>query len=48
MKGVIFTEFLDFVELEMGGEMVDAIIDDCDLPSGGAYTSVSIYPFSGR
>lgn len=43
MKGVVFTEFLEFVETEHGLNMVDAIITECDLPSGGAYTSVATY-----
>jgi hypothetical protein len=43
MKGVVFTEFLEFVETEHGLDMVDAIITHCDLPSGGAYTSVATY-----
>lgn len=46
MKGIVFTEFLDFVEGQMGGDMVDAIIDDCQLSTGGAYTAVGTYPFS--
>jgi hypothetical protein len=46
MKGIVFTEFLDFVEDQMGADMVDAIIDDCELSTGGAYTSVGTYPFS--
>ncbi|MCB1096060.1 MAG: heme NO-binding domain-containing protein [Verrucomicrobiae bacterium] len=43
MKGIIFTEFLDLVEKEFGFEMQDAIIEECDLPSGGSYTSVGTY-----
>lgn len=46
MKGIVFTEFLEFVEDQMGADMVDAIIDDCDLASGGAYTAVGTYPFA--
>ncbi len=44
MKGVIFTEFLDMVEAKFSADMVDDIIDDADLPSGGAYTAVGTYP----
>lgn len=46
MKGVVFTEFLGFVERQMGADMVDDIIDDCAgrLSTGGAYTAVSTYP----
>lgn len=46
MKGVVFTEFLDHVAGNFGDDMVDNIIDDCDLPSGGAYTSVGRYDHS--
>jgi hypothetical protein len=46
MKGLVFTEFLDFVETQMGADMVDDIIDDCELSTGGAYTAVGTYPFS--
>lgn len=46
MKGVVFTEFLDYVETAMGVDMVEAIIDDCApvLSTGGAYTAVGKYP----
>ena len=43
MKGVVFTEFLGFVGDRLGDDMVDDIIGDCDLPHGGAYTSVGTY-----
>lgn len=43
MKGVIFTEFLDFVGASYGDDTVDDIIDASDLPSGGAYTAVGTY-----
>ncbi|MFT6658738.1 heme NO-binding domain-containing protein [Maritalea sp.] len=46
MKGIVFTEFLQFVENQHGIEIVDAIIDLADLPSGGAYTSVATYDHS--
>lgn len=44
MKGVVFTEFLEMVEDRFSADMVDDIIDDADLPSGGAYTAVGTYP----
>lgn len=44
MKGVVFTEFLDMVEARFSADMVDDIIDDAQLPSGGAYTAVGTYP----
>ena len=43
MKGVVFTEFLAFVEQRFGDDMVDDIIESSDLPSGGAYTTVGTY-----
>lgn len=44
MKGVVFTGFLDLVEENFGYDMVDKIITDSDLPSGGVYTSIGTYP----
>ena len=46
MKGIVFAEFLEMVESNFGLETVDAIIENSDLPSGGAYTSVGTYEFS--
>jgi hypothetical protein len=46
MKGIVFSEFLEMVEANFGLEIVDAIIENADLPSGGAYTSVGTYEFS--
>lgn len=43
MRGIVFTEFLDFVEEEAGPEMVETMIEACDLPSEGAYTAVGYY-----
>lgn len=43
MRGLVFTEFLDFVEQAAGPEMVENMLDACDLESGGAYTSVGTY-----
>ena len=44
MKGVVFTEFLDMVEGLFSADMVDDIIEDSAVPSGGAYTSIGTYP----
>jgi len=44
MKGIVFTEFLEMVEVRFSADMVDDIIDDANLPSGGAYTAVGTYP----
>ena len=44
MKGVVFTEFLDHVEAEVGMLQTQRIIDSCELESEGAYTAVGTYP----
>ena len=43
MKGVVFTEFLDMVEIKFGLQIVQQIIDECELDNEGAYTSVGTY-----
>lgn len=43
MKGIVFTEFVDMVEARFSADMVDDIIDDAALPSGGVYTAVGTY-----
>ena len=43
MKGMVFTEFLELVERTRSPELVDTLIDECNLPSGGAYTAVGNY-----
>jgi hypothetical protein len=45
MKGFIFTNFIDFIELKHGLEMVDEMITNCNLPSKGIYSSFSSYEF---
>ena len=44
MKGIVFTEFFGMVETVFNADMIDNIIDDCDLSTDGAYTSVGTYP----
>lgn len=46
MKGIVFTEFIELVEETFSMDMVDDILDDCDLDSGGAYTSVGLYDYN--
>jgi len=46
LRGIVFTEFLDFVDDVAGPEMTEKMIDACNLPSGGAYTSVGSYDHS--
>lgn len=43
MKGMVFTEFLEFVERRFGEDMVDDVIEAADVPNGGAYTAVGTY-----
>ena len=46
MKGVVFTEFLEMVENSFGYEVVDQLLTENELPSGGIYTSVGTYAYS--
>lgn len=46
MKGIVFTEFMEMVESIYGLETVDSLLENCNLPSGGAYTSVGTYDFN--
>ncbi|WP_372894577.1 heme NO-binding domain-containing protein [Stieleria sp.] len=46
MKGVVFTEFLSFVEGRFDLVMVDHLITATDPASGGAYTAVGTYDAS--
>lgn len=39
----MFTEFLEMIERDFGYEIVDQILNDNQLESGGAYTSVGTY-----
>lgn len=43
MKGVVFTEFLEMVEQEFGMDMVNDLIENNTLSSGGVYSSVGTY-----
>lgn len=43
MKGIVFREFLEMVEETFGMDVADRIIEESELPSGGAYTSVATY-----
>ncbi len=43
MKGIVFTEFLNLVEEKFGYEMVDQLIEESDLASGGVYTAIGTY-----
>jgi len=43
MKGIVFTEFFEMVEEKFSPAVADAMIEACDLPSGGIYTAVGTY-----
>jgi len=43
MKGIVFTEFFEMVEEVLGFELVDQLIEQTELRTGGAYTSIGTY-----
>ena len=43
MKGVVFTEFLEMVEQKFGMDMVNGLIENNTLSSGGVYSAVGTY-----
>ncbi|MDA3821012.1 MAG: heme NO-binding domain-containing protein [Bacteroidales bacterium] len=43
MKGIVFSEFLSMVDEKFSIEMSERLIDEVNLPSGGAYTTVGTY-----
>jgi hypothetical protein len=45
MKGVVFTEFYELIEELHDYEMVDRIIQESNVESGGKYTSIGSYGF---
>ena len=44
MKGIIFTELVDFVERHAGSTALEEILERSGLSTGGAYTTVGNYP----
>ena len=44
MKGVIFTELVNFMEDAVGVVFADEVLTKADLPNGGAFTAVGSYP----
>lgn len=44
MKGIVFTEFFEFVEQEYSPVVLQRAIDAADVPSGGVYTATGTYP----
>lgn len=43
MKGVVFTELLDWIEQHHGVVLLDEVLLDAGLPHGGAYTQAGSY-----
>ncbi|MBX3464964.1 MAG: heme NO-binding domain-containing protein [Planctomycetes bacterium] len=43
MKGVVFSELLDWIERSQGLEVLDEVLLDAGLAHGGAYTSAGTY-----
>ncbi len=46
MKGLVFKELISMMEQEFGEEFTEELLDEVELPSGGAYTSVGTYDHS--
>ena len=44
MKGVIFTHLQEMIESQQGFQVWDAILEHCDLPSGGVFVLTECYP----
>lgn len=45
MKGMVFTELVEFVEDQFGFEVTDAMLEASLLEQKGAYTQAANYPF---
>lgn len=45
MKGVVFTEFLEFIEDKFGFDTSDEMIEKSTLSTGGVFTQAGNYPF---
>ncbi len=43
MKGIIFTEFIEHIEQELGLDVLDAVLSAGNFASGGSYTAVGDY-----
>jgi len=46
MRGVIFTEMIEFVEEALGFEVADKMIEKAKLDNGGAFSQGGNYPFT--
>jgi hypothetical protein len=45
MKGLVFTELIEYVENNFGFDMVDKIIEDAKLANNGSFTQAGNYQF---
>lgn len=45
MKGIILSEFIEFIEQELGELAAQKIIDESNLESDGAYSRVGMYDY---
>ncbi len=45
MKGLVFTELLEYIEDNFGFDMLDKVIEDANLENNGAYTQAGNYNF---
>lgn len=43
MKGLVFTELLEMIEDRYGYTLVDELLTESNLPSGGTYTAIGTY-----
>jgi hypothetical protein len=43
MKGIVFTELLEMIEDKFGYKLVDQLLQESNLPSGGIYTAIGTY-----
>ncbi|MBC3786958.1 heme NO-binding domain-containing protein [Spirosoma utsteinense] len=43
MKGIVFTELLEMIEDQYGYGLVDSLLTESNLPSGGVYTAIGTY-----
>ena len=46
MKGVVFTEFLEFIEEKFGFDISDDMIEKSQTSTGGVFTQAGNYPFN--
>lgn len=45
MKGILLAEFVEYLEINLGEETAQKIIDDSNLESQGAYSRVGFYDY---